>query len=130
VHSSFYTYKHIVQNLASCVGPLMSIGLFMIMGDVWTVRYTPEPALSGNNSSVPGQASACVCTRSGAGGTLQAGMTLRGCRRRHGSGWSRVFRLGFKAGRKPATASHQPQAQLEKLHAYASHDFAVTCCRR
>lgn len=35
--SSSYTYKHIVQNLASCAGPLISIGLFLIMGDVWTV---------------------------------------------------------------------------------------------
>jgi len=37
IRSSSYTYKHIVQNLASCVGPLLSIGLFLIMGDVWTV---------------------------------------------------------------------------------------------
>ena len=44
LRSSSYTYKHIVQNLASCVGPLLSIGLFLIMGDVWTVScYTLPP---------------------------------------------------------------------------------------
>ena len=70
VHSSFYTYKHIVQNLASCVGPLMSIGLFMIMGDVWTVRSSAIPTLLRDRSSGSGRDRGLVSPGSRAGGAL------------------------------------------------------------
>ena len=38
VCSSLYTAKHITQLLSSCVGPAISILLFVYLGNDWTVR--------------------------------------------------------------------------------------------